>query len=158
MFAAVSAAVGSDHEGVNRPSACIDRISFWAVAAAAGKLPIVNPAAACAAPGSVSPCVPAARNALSISYNRSSASCRVSTPNIRTPSWIRASASFSFGTIKYSIPAAAPESIAPNTPRTGRTFPDSSNSPMTMTGVSSGQSACNTASAIGRSKPLPSFR
>ena len=76
---------------------------------------------------------------------------------MRTPCWIRASASFSFGTIKYSIPAVYPEIKAPNTPRTGRTRPDSSNSPITITGVSSAQSACNTARAIGRSNPLPSF-
>ena len=94
------------------------------------------------------------------------------------PSSMRASASFSFGTIKYLMPWERAAEIAPMRPRTGLTLPESSSSPIIITdsfplssswGIIvwafaltsadffSASFAVRTAMAIGRSKPLPSF-
>ena len=76
---------------------------------------------------------------------------------------MEASFSFSLGTIKYLIPSFTPAATAPKTPRTGRTPPESSSSPITIvrTSLNTLTPLCilliKTESAMGRSKLLPSF-
>ena len=92
--------------------------------------------------------------------SRLTTSARCLSPNTRTPSTTAASAALLCGTMTFEIPIRRAHTAIERVPRTGRSEPSSDSSPTNR----NGPVGCTTPmaprmpSAIGRSKPAPSFR